>query len=109
MEWNASFWSPMARQNHARIIGTNTATRARAPWSVIVSGLRHWMKTIVLACALAAGTAHPSALRAQAVAEEIKPPFGLQWGESSERLEKLLAGAKAHVVEKRQIEGRDAW
>lgn len=43
------------------------------------------------------------------VGEEIKPPFGLAWGESAERLEKLLKGAKATVVEKREIEGRQAW
>ena len=42
-------------------------------------------------------------------ADDIKPPFGLQWGESEERLAKLLAGAKATVVEKHEIEGREAW
>jgi len=41
--------------------------------------------------------------------EEIKPPFGLEWGESSDRLEKLLNGAKAQIVEKRDIAGREAW
>jgi hypothetical protein len=42
--------------------------------------------------------------------EVIKPPFGLIWGESSERLEKLLKNAKATIVEKRQVEdGRQAW
>ena len=42
--------------------------------------------------------------------EEIKPPFGLIWGESSERLERLLKNAKATVVEKRKVEnGREAW
>lgn len=42
-------------------------------------------------------------------AEEIKPPFGLQWGESSQRLEKLLKGAKAQIVDKRNVESREAW
>jgi hypothetical protein len=42
-------------------------------------------------------------------AEEIKPPFGLQWGESATRLEKLLAGAKARVTDKRDADGRVAW
>ncbi|MEI8341724.1 MAG: hypothetical protein WCH43_09350 [Verrucomicrobiota bacterium] len=42
-------------------------------------------------------------------ADEIKPPFGLQWGESRERLAKLLAGAKATVVDKHEIEGRESW
>ncbi len=41
--------------------------------------------------------------------EEIKPPFGLQWTETDSHLEKLLKGAKANVVEKREIEGREAW
>ena len=43
-------------------------------------------------------------------AEEIKPPFGLIWGETPERLERLLKNAKATIVEKRKMEGgRDAW
>jgi hypothetical protein len=42
-------------------------------------------------------------------AEEIKPPFGLQWGESSERLEKLLQGAKATIVERRNVQDKQAW
>jgi hypothetical protein len=53
-----------------------------------------------------------SPLRAQtpsSTSEEIKPPFGLQWGESSDRLERLLKGAKAQIVDKHTIEGRDAW
>ena len=52
-------------------------------------------------------------LRASAIAqapEEIKPPFGLIWGESADRLERLLAGAKATVVDRRPVEGgREAW
>jgi hypothetical protein len=43
------------------------------------------------------------------VAEEIKPPFNLRWGETAERMEKLLTGAKAKIVSRRKIEGRDAW
>jgi hypothetical protein len=43
-------------------------------------------------------------------ADEIKPPFGLIWGESAERIERLLKNAKATIVEKRKVEGdRDAW
>ena len=43
-------------------------------------------------------------------AEDIKPPFGLIWGESGERLERLLKNAKATIVEKRKTEnGREAW
>jgi hypothetical protein len=43
------------------------------------------------------------------VPQQINPPFGLEWGESSDRLEKLLKGAKASIVDKHQVEGRDAW
>jgi hypothetical protein len=39
----------------------------------------------------------------------INPPFGLEWGESSDRLEKLLDGAKAQIVDKHDVEGREAW
>lgn len=42
-------------------------------------------------------------------AEEIKPPFNLRWGETAERLERLLGGAKAKIVSRRSIEGREAW
>lgn len=49
------------------------------------------------------------ALPRNGVAEEIKPPFGLRWGEASERLEKLLNGAKAKIVEKHPVESREAW
>lgn len=38
-------------------------------------------------------------------AEEIKPPFGLIWGESAARLEKMLANAKAKIVKKRDVSG----
>lgn len=42
--------------------------------------------------------------------EEIKPPFGLSWGETQERLDALLKGAKANIVERRtQEDGRMAW
>ncbi|SRR5581483_1363743 len=50
--------------------------------------------------------AHASA---QNTGEEIKPPFGLSWGESAERLEKLLKGAKATVVDRHDVDGRQAW
>lgn len=53
-----------------------------------------------------------SPLRAQtpsSTSEEIKPPFGLQWGESSDRLERLLKGAKAQIVDKHTVEGREGW
>jgi hypothetical protein len=42
---------------------------------------------------------------ARAEFEEIRPPFGFQWGESSARLEQMLTQAKARVVEKENVEG----
>ena len=42
-------------------------------------------------------------------ADEIKPPFNLRWGETAERLEKLLTGAKAKIVSRRFVEHREAW
>ncbi len=38
-------------------------------------------------------------------AAEIKPPFGLVWGESASRLEKMLRNAKATIVDKRPVQG----
>ena len=43
------------------------------------------------------------------VAEQINPPFGLEWGESTERMEKLLHGAKADIVDRHDVAGREAW
>ena len=41
--------------------------------------------------------------------EEIKPPFKLTWGETTARLERLLQGAKTKIIERRMVEGREAW
>jgi hypothetical protein len=54
-----------------------------------------------------AQTTYPSPLSQQA--QEIKPPFGLEWGETEEHLAFLLKGVKAKIVEKRIQEGRDMW
>lgn len=45
----------------------------------------------------------------RAEAEDIKPPFGLHWGETTSRMERLLDGAKARIVERRQLDGREVW
>jgi len=37
--------------------------------------------------------------------DEIKPPFGLVWGETAARLEKMLHNAKATVTDKRPVQG----
>jgi len=42
--------------------------------------------------------------------DEIKPPFGLVWGETAARLEKMLRNAKATVADKRTVQGGlTAW
>ena len=48
-------------------------------------------------------------LPTRAPADDIPPPFGLQWGETSDRLSKLLQGAKAQVVDKHMVGEREAW
>lgn len=40
---------------------------------------------------------------------ELKPPFGLNWGETQEKLTSLLEGAQAKVVEKREVKDRQIW
>jgi len=42
-------------------------------------------------------------------ADEINPPFGLRWGETAQRLERLLVGAKATITDRRFIDGKEAW
>lgn len=48
-------------------------------------------------------------LVARAAADDIKPPFGLHWGETAVRMERLLGGAKAKIVERRMLDGREVW
>jgi len=63
------------------------------------------VRSMLMLCA--AGVFGSAAVKA---ADEIKPPFGLIWGESAERIERLLKNAKATIVEKRKVEGgREAW
>lgn len=58
----------------------------------------------LLALALIAGAGGVQAM------EEIKPPFGLAWGEPAARLERLLKGVKARVVERRPtMGGLEVW
>lgn len=64
----------------------------------------HRLRLLILAAALGwAG----GLLRAQV--EEITPPFGLHWGETAIRMERLLAGANAKIVERRKLDGREVW
>jgi len=49
----------------------------------------------------------PSASRAEDA--DIRPPFGLSWGETPSRLESLLTNAKATVSDRRMVGGRECW
>jgi len=42
-------------------------------------------------------------------ADEITPPLGVSWGEQEDHLQQRLAGAKAKIVERRIVAGRDMW
>jgi len=42
-------------------------------------------------------------------AAEVRPPFGLAWGELPDKLEALLTGAGAKVVQKGKSGERDVW
>ena len=44
-----------------------------------------------------------------AVADEIPPPFGFRWNDSSSRIEKVLKGAKAKTVGREKNEGTEIW
>jgi len=48
-------------------------------------------------------------LASSSLADVIPPPFGLTWGQSDERIAKLLEGAKAKIVDKHMVAERDAW
>jgi hypothetical protein len=61
---------------------------------------------LIAFCTLLLATAWPCAAREY---EPIKPPFGLAWGETQERLERLLKSAKATIVERRIADGREVW
>jgi hypothetical protein len=64
----------------------------------------------VSAAGLFAGAASAVGATTADPVKELKPPFGLSWGETSDRLERLLEGAKAKIVDKRAIEGgKEAW
>src|SRR5262245_4247385 len=43
------------------------------------------------------------------VADEIPPPFGFRWSDSSTRVERALKGAKAKIVEREQSDSKEIW
>ncbi len=42
-------------------------------------------------------------------ADEIPPPFGFRWNDSETRVEKVLKGAKAKVVNREKASGEEIW
>ncbi|HEV7406136.1 MAG TPA: hypothetical protein VGO11_24530 [Chthoniobacteraceae bacterium] len=65
---------------------------------------------LILGALLAPAAPAPAQLSTQEVPKEIKPPFGLGWGETQERLQRLLTGAKATIVTRRRtLDNREAW
>jgi hypothetical protein len=44
-----------------------------------------------------------------AFADEIPPPFGFRWNDSSSRIEKVLKGAKAKTVARETNDGTEVW
>jgi hypothetical protein len=40
---------------------------------------------------------------------ELLPPFGFRWGDSPRRVEAVLTGAKAKIVERKQDGSRSVW
>lgn len=44
-----------------------------------------------------------------AAASEVRPPFGLSWGETPDKLETLLKGAGAKIVNKSKRADLDIW
>jgi hypothetical protein len=41
--------------------------------------------------------------------DDIPPPFGFHWGDSTTRVEQILTAAKAKIVSKDRKEKRDVW
>jgi hypothetical protein len=42
-------------------------------------------------------------------AEDLNPPFGFRWNDPMSRVEAVLKGAKAAIVERKKSEGREIW
>jgi hypothetical protein len=49
------------------------------------------------------------ALSSSRAAEELLPPFGFRWNDTTARVEAVLNGAKAKIVSREKKENRDVW
>jgi len=69
-----------------------------------------WLRLLGLGIALLMLPLPGAVAQTSEAVHEIKPPFGLSWNETAERLERLLKGAKATIVTRRRTaDGREAW
>ena len=78
------------------------AVRNRRPHKPAVENHRSLVCCIALAFFLALS------LSAKAV-EDIPPPFGFHWNDSMSKLEPVLVGAKAKIVNREKKEKRETW
>jgi hypothetical protein len=49
------------------------------------------------------------AVSSTCAAEELLPPFGFRWNDTTARVEAVLNGAKAKIVSRDKKENRDVW
>lgn len=63
---------------------------------------------IVFGLCLLGGMAMPARAQ-QGLSQSIHAPFGLRWGERDERLQQLITGANAKIVEKKLVGKRQVW
>ena len=49
------------------------------------------------------------AVSSAGAAEELLPPFGFRWNDTTSRVEAVLNGAKAKIVSRDKKENRDVW
>jgi hypothetical protein len=74
----------------------------RRPAKTAVASSRSLSGCIALALFLASTASMPAA-------EDIPPPFGFHWNDSMTKLEQVLVGAKAKIVNRERKEKRDVW
>ncbi|MHA3773228.1 hypothetical protein ACXR0O_16975 [Verrucomicrobiota bacterium sgz303538] len=88
-----------------------TRTCASSPQGIrTASFIRRSLAVALLSTALLAGHASAQYGQYRDSSKEIKPPFRLNWGETAERMERLLKGAKATIVTRRLVDDdREAW
>jgi hypothetical protein len=66
--------------------------------------------SLIAICALAAEPEpRAQATPAPGMSAEIKPPFGLAWGEDQARMERLIANVKASIASREQTGSGEEW